>query len=127
SGTIKKSGGTGSTQMNVPLTAQSGSQFLVQSGTFYVGAVASTGATFNAASGTNIIFNTSDAHTFDAASTISGAGTTQWQGGTNTVSGTISTPLSLSGGTLSINSASAQSIPTLTLSGGTLNGTAPIT
>src|SRR5205823_271019 len=88
---------------------------------------ASTGATFNVASGTNLIFNTSDTHTFDASSIISGAGTTQWQSGTNTISGTISTPIAVSGGTLSINSASGQSIPTLTLTGGTLNGSAPIT
>jgi hypothetical protein len=127
SGTIKKSGGTGYATMNVPLTAQSGSQFLVQSGNFYVGAVTSTNATFNAASGTSLIFNTNDARTFDAASTISGAGTTLWQSGTNNFSGTITTPLSLAGGTLAINSASGQSVPTLTMQGGTLNGTAPIT
>src|SRR5437762_1598327 len=71
SGTIKKSGGTNYAQMNVPLTAQSGSQFLLQSGSFYVGGVASTGATFNVASGTNLIFNTSDTHTFDASSILS--------------------------------------------------------
>jgi uncharacterized repeat protein (TIGR01451 family) len=127
SGTIKKSGGTGNATMSVPLTAQSGSQFLVQSGNFYVGAVSSTNSTFNAASGTTLIFNTNDTRTFDAASTISGAGTAQWQSGTNAFNGTISTPVSLSGGTLTINSASGQSIPTLTMSGGTLNGTAPIT
>src|SRR5207249_734667 len=51
SATIKKSGGTGASYFTVPLTAQSGSQFLVQSGTVYLGAVTSTGATFNVAAG----------------------------------------------------------------------------
>jgi large repetitive protein len=127
SGTIKKSGGTGNSALNVPLTAQSGSQFLVQSGSFYVGAVTSTNSTFNAASGTNLIFNTNDTRTFDAASSITGAGTVQWASGASTFNGTITTPLAIAGGSLAINSASGQSIPTLTLSGGTLNGTAPIT
>jgi uncharacterized repeat protein (TIGR01451 family) len=126
SGTIKKSGGTGGSTFSVPLTAQSGSQFLVQSGLLYLGAVAATGASFNVSSGATLNFYYSDVRTFDAASTITGAGTLLVQGGTSTVSGTLSTPLSLSGGTLTINSAAAQSISTLTMAGGTLNGSAAV-
>jgi len=126
SGTIKKSGGTGISYFTVALTANSGSQFLGQSGTFYVGAVTATSATFSVSSGATISFATGDTRTFDAATTISGAGTTAWQGGSNTVSGTLSTNVNLGGGTLTLNSASAQSIPTLTLNGGTLAGSAAI-
>src|ERR1051326_5740901 len=124
--TFKKSGGTGTGQINVPLTANSGSQLLVQSGTLYVGAVTSTGATLNPSSGATLDFATSDTRTFDSASSISGPGTVVWQSGTNTFNGTYSTITTINGGTLSINSASAQTIPTLTLNGGTLNGSAAI-
>src|SRR5207244_11998259 len=57
---IKKSGGTGTSTFSVPLIAQSGSQLQVQSGTVYLGAVTSTGATFNVAAGKTLNFNTSD-------------------------------------------------------------------
>jgi uncharacterized repeat protein (TIGR01451 family) len=125
-GTIRKSGGTGTSYFTAPLTAQNGSQFLVQSGALATGAIASSGGTFNVAGGTTLATYTNDARSFDAASTIGGAGTLAVSTGTNTVGGTLSTPLSLSGGTLTMNSAAAQSIPTLAMSGGTLNGSAAI-
>ena len=125
SGTIRKSGGANS-YFTVPLTMQSGGQLLVQSGVVYLGAVTSSGGTFNVASGTTLYTYTSDVRTFDASTSILGAGTFQAQGGTNTISGTISANLQIGGGTTTINSASAQSIPVLTMSGGTLNGTAAV-
>jgi hypothetical protein len=125
-GTIKKSTGAGNSTLNVPLIAQSGSQFLAQSGTFYVGAVTSTGATFSVSTGATLYFYYNDTRTFDAASTISGAGIVQWGSGTNTITGTLSAPTVMSGGTLTINSAAAQSVPTLTMQSGTLNGSAAI-
>jgi large repetitive protein len=126
SGTIKKSGGAGSTYFTVPLTAQSGSQFLVQSGTVQIGAVTATSATFNIASGTTLVLYSSDNRTLDAASSVSGSGTLQVQSGTTTIAGTITTNIAATGGTLTINSAAAQSVPTLALSGGTVNGSATI-
>ncbi|HKS22368.1 MAG TPA: LamG-like jellyroll fold domain-containing protein [Thermoanaerobaculia bacterium] len=126
SGTIRKSGGTGASQVQIPLVATSGAQILGQSGTFYVYKVTSTGATFDAASGAVMLFYSNDTRTFDAASTLSGAGTIQVSNGTNTLAGTISANLTVAGGTFTLSSASTQSIPTLTLQGGTLNGTAPI-
>src|SRR5260221_16868 len=128
SGTIKKSAGTGSSTLAVPLVAQNGSQFLAQSGTFNLAAVTSSGATFNASSGATLNFNTADTRTFDASSTLSGAGNLQWSAGTNTVSGAynVTGALAVSGGTLTLNSASTLIVPTLTMTGGTLNGSAPI-
>ena len=146
SGTIKKSGGTGSTSLTVPLTAQSSSQFLVQSGTFLVGAVSASSTTFNALANTTLYFNTNDTRSFDAGSFINGAGTVQWGGGTNTVNVTYNVTgatkntgatttinaitsigdLTVSGGTLTLNSGSTVSVPTLTMQGGDLSGSAPI-
>src|SRR5204862_165484 len=125
-GIIKKSSGTSGTVFNVPLTAQSGSQFQVQSGLIYLGAVTSTGAAFTVSSGANLYFYYSDSRSFDTASTISGAGTLQVQGGTNNFAGTLSTSLTMLGGTLNVNSAGAQSIPKLLMQGGTLAGTANV-
>jgi hypothetical protein len=126
SGTIKKSAGTGNTTFNVPLTMQSGGQFLVQSGTVYFGNIASTGGSFNISSGALAILYYTTTATFDAASAVTGAGTLQNAAGTNSVAGTISASILMTGGTLSINSASAQSIPTLTMQGGTLSGSGNI-
>ena len=125
-GTIKKSGGTGTSYLLIPLTAQSGSQFLIQSGTFGVGAITATGATFNASSGATFFFYTGDVRTFDAASPITGSGALLAQAGTNTVSGTLMLATTLSSGTLTINSAAAQTLPSLAMTGGTLNGTAGV-
>ena len=126
SGTIKKSAGTSVSNFNVALTAQSGAQFLVQSGTVYADAITSTGAAFTVSSGATLTFYYGGNRTFDAASTISGAGLTQMQGGTATINGTLSTPLNISGGTVTINSAATQTIPTLTMAGGTFNGTSNV-
>src|SRR5260221_12864739 len=53
SGTIKKSAGTGSSTLNVPLVLQSGSQFLVQTGTiFFLDAMTATTTMIASASGT---------------------------------------------------------------------------
>ena len=78
SGTIRKSGGTGASNLAMPLIATSGAQILGQSGTFDIYAVASTGATFNVSSGAVLYFYSTDIRTFDAASTLSGAGTMQF-------------------------------------------------
>src|ERR1051326_8432522 len=145
-GTKKKSGGTNGSNLPPPLTAQSGSQLQVQSGPMYMYSVTSTGAQFSVASGAQLVFYSGDARTFDAAFTISGAGTVVWQGGTDTVgasynvtgvtkctgaTATLSNIVSVgdlfvSGGTLTLNSASALAVGTLTMQGGTLSGTAPI-
>jgi uncharacterized repeat protein (TIGR01451 family) len=147
SGTIRKSGGTGAANLSIPLVAQSGAQILAQSGTFAIYAVSSTGATFNAAGGAVMYFQSNDTRTFDAASTLSGAGTMQFNTGTNTVNGTYNVTgatknnsatvtianvtstgdITTTGGTLTLNKASALSVPSITLQGGTINGTAPIT
>src|SRR5204862_2006552 len=71
-------------------------------------------------------FYYTDTRTFDAASSINGGGTLVVQGGTNSVAGTLTAALTVIGGTLTVNSAAAQSIPTLTMQGGTLNGSATI-
>jgi len=126
SGTIKKSGGTGASYFNVPLTQQSGAQFLVQSGTVYFGNMASSGGTLNISSGAVAYLNYTTTGTFDSASIISGAGTFEVAAGTTTFSGTITTALTMVGGTFTVNSASAQTIPTLTMQGGTLNGSANV-
>ena len=123
-GTIRKSAGTASS-FTAPLTANAGSQFLVQAGTFYMGNITSNGGAFSISSGAVLMFYYGNA-TFDAASTISGAGTLTAQGGTNAIAGTLSTALNLVGGTLSVNSAAAQTIPTLTMAGGTLGGSATL-
>src|SRR5207244_695002 len=146
-GTIKKSGNTGSTTLQIPISAQSGSQLLAQSGTINVGAVTSSGGTFSASNGATLAFNTNDTRTFDTASTVSGAGTIYWAAGTNTVNanynvtgttqnaatattiGSITSAgnITVIGGTLTLNSASTLSVGTLSMQGGTLAGTAPIT
>src|ERR1041385_8217612 len=145
-GTIKKSAGTNGSNLDVPLTANSGSQLLVQSGPLYMHNVTSTGATFNVSSGATLYFYYTTAATFDAASTISGAGTVQFGAGTETVAAayaisgftkvsggaaTLSNIINtgsilISGGTLTLNSGSALSVPALVMQGGVLNGTAPI-
>ncbi|HEX3108095.1 MAG TPA: LamG-like jellyroll fold domain-containing protein, partial [Thermoanaerobaculia bacterium] len=122
SGTIKKSAGTTS-YFNVPLTLQSGGQFLVQSGTVYFGNITGSGGTLNTSSGATAYLYYTTAAAFDASTTISGAGTLNNGAGTNSIAGTITSPLTMNGGTLSINSAATQSIPVLTMNGGTLNGT----
>src|ERR1051326_3854298 len=145
SGTIKKSGLTGTSTIQLPLSVQSGGQVLAQSGTLQLYAVTGSGATFSASSGAILYFYSSDTRTFDAASTISGAGNVTFSSGTNTVSGTynvtgqtinsatttIAAPTSTgaitaNGGTLTLNGASALSVPTLSMQSGTINGTAPI-
>src|SRR5205085_8032638 len=91
-GVIKKSAGTTSTgsSFTVPLTMQSGSQFLINTGIVYFGGtLASTGATLNVASGATAWFYYGDTRTFDAASSIIGSGTLEVSNGTNTVAGSI--------------------------------------
>src|SRR5437764_4979963 len=110
----------------VPFTSQSRSQLLEQSGTLNLAAVTSTSSAFSLASGAALEFNTGDTRTFDAATTMSGPGSVYWQGGTSTFAGTITAPVVASGGTFTLNSAATQSIPTLTMSSGTINGTAAI-
>jgi fibronectin-binding autotransporter adhesin len=122
SGTIKKSGGASGSTFSVPITLQSGGQFLIQASIAYLGNITSTGGTLNAASGTTAYFYYTTAATFDSASTISGTGTLQNGAGTNSIAGNVTTPILMSGGTLSINSATTQSVPTLTMQGGTLSG-----
>src|SRR6266542_5514955 len=133
SGTIRKSGGTGAANLGMPLIAQSGAQILGQSGTFDIYAVTSSGATFNVSNGAVLYFYSTDTRTFDAASTLSGAGTMQFNSGTNTINAvynvtgatknnsattTISNitslgDLTVSSGTLTLNGASAVSVPTI--------------
>src|SRR5205085_2991768 len=133
SGTIKKSAGSSGSTFNVPLITQSGSSVLAQASIFYLGPITSTGATFNVSPPATLNFYYSDTRTFDAASTISGAGTVQWTGGTNTVNGTYAISgttimsggtatlnsitntgsISMTSGTLTLNSASALTVPTL--------------
>src|SRR6185369_94167 len=72
SGTIRKSAGT-SSYFTVPLTMQSGGQFNVLAGTVYIGAITSTGGTFNVASGATLQTYTGDARTFDSATSIAGS------------------------------------------------------
>src|SRR5207247_2125812 len=74
-GIIKKSGGTGISTFSVPLTAQSGSQFLLQSGTVYLYAVTSTGATFNIRSEATRLNSSHETRTYAAASIIYSTGT----------------------------------------------------
>src|SRR5260221_6189274 len=58
-----KSAGTSSSNINVPIVLQSGSQFLVQAGaTFYLDAVTATSATISVASGATLYFR-SEEHT----------------------------------------------------------------
>src|ERR1043165_3058864 len=144
SGTIKKSAGTGTSYVQLPLTAQSGAQVLAQSGTLQVYGVTSSGATFD--SSATLLFASGDTRTFDAASTISGSGTVTFNAGTNTVSGTynvtgatqnnsatttIASPtavgdVTVSSGTLTLNGASTLNVHTITITSGTLTGSAPI-
>src|SRR5205085_11236156 len=87
-GVIKKSGGTTTTgsTFNVPLTMQSGSQFqLNANGTLYLGNVSSTGGAFTVPSGATLTFYYTTTSSFDAASSIAGAGSVVFQAGTNTV------------------------------------------
>src|SRR5205823_1970812 len=86
-GTIKKSAGASGSSFNVPLTLQSGSQLLVQNTILYLGNVTSNGGTLDVSNGATAYFYYTTASSFDAASTISGAGTVQWGAGTNSVSG----------------------------------------
>lgn len=146
-GTIMKSGGSFSTQIGVPISTGSGSQIVAQAGIFNIGAITGIGATCSASIGATLRFNTNDTRIFDAASTLSGLGTIEFASGTNTISGTTNTSgairnsgatttiggtisgigdITVSGGTLTLNSASTLSVRTLTMSGGTLTGTAPI-
>src|SRR5207248_3141685 len=107
---------------NVPLTAQSGSQFLFQTGSgllIYLSDVTSTGATFNVSSGKTLSFYYGTTHSFDAASTIGGSGTVEWYG-TNTVNGTYN----MTGATRSISGTTTigniTSVGDVTAQGGTL-------
>src|SRR5262249_9672505 len=138
---------TNGSSFTVPLLAQTGSFFLVQANIAYIGPVTSTGGTFTAvSSGNTLYFYYFETRTFDSASTISRAGTVNWANGTNTVhaaynvtgitasSGGTTTidnitsvgDVAISGGVLTLNSASALTVGTLNVTGGTLAGTASI-
>src|SRR5947207_1628352 len=73
-GTIKKSAGASGSSFNVPLTLHCGSRRLVQNTIRYRGTVTSNGATLDVSSGATAYFYYTTASSFDAASTISGAG-----------------------------------------------------
>src|SRR5205807_6285983 len=105
-GTIKKSAGTGQGSIQIPLTANSGSQVQVQSGSLLFGNVTSTGGTINVSSGAIALFYYTTTSTFDAASSFTGAGTVTFQAGTNTISGNynITGATKSTGGTTSIGS-----------------------
>src|ERR1041385_3309731 len=82
-GTIEKVGGTVGSNLDVPLVAQSGSQLNVGTGILYMHNVAATGAAFSVSGAATLYFYYTTTATFDAASTISGAGNVQWGNGTN--------------------------------------------
>src|SRR5205807_2018821 len=71
----------------------------------YLYAVTSTGAAFNVSSPATLYFYSADTRSFDAASSIGGAGIVQWNGGTNTVSApyNITGTTKAAGGTTTLN------------------------
>src|SRR5205085_5448871 len=95
-------------------------------GTWYLGNVASTGGAFTVPSGTTLWLYYTTTGSLDAASSITGAGTLRVNAGTTTHAGNVSTSIFMAGGTLTLNSASTLSIPTLTMQGGIFNGTANV-
>lgn len=123
SGAIVKTSGNRSL-LAVPLTIENGGRVDIQNGAISFGDIASHGGRINIAYGTTAFLASTTTATFDEASTITGGGTLECAAGTAAVAGTISVAaVRIKGGTLSINSATPQSIPTLDLKGGTLNGT----
>src|SRR5205823_15047441 len=89
-GLIKKSSCTSctnSSSIQVALTVQSGGQVQVLAGNLLFGNITSTGGAFSVSSGATMYAYYTTTSSFDAASSISGAGTVIFQAGTNTVSG----------------------------------------
>src|SRR5437588_720360 len=92
-GTIKKSAGTGQGGIQIPLTADSGSQVQVQSGSLLFGNVTSTGGTINIPTTFSIATLTMSGGTLSGTASFSLTGTTQtWTGGTIAGTGTLTIP-----------------------------------
>src|SRR5207244_3434565 len=103
------------------LTVQSGGQVQVNAGIIYFGNISSTGGAFTVVSGATMYLYYTITSSFDAASSISGAGTVIFQAGTNTVSGTynITGTTKSVGGTTSIGT-NITAVGDLVVTGGTL-------
>src|SRR5512140_1586045 len=119
-GTVRKSGGTGTTPLNV--FVMNGGTFEVQSGTVSLNEGGDSQGVFNASAGTTLNFG-GGTMTLETNSIVSGAGTNAFSGGTVLINGTYSvqgTTL-LNGATVNFNSGATTH--DATCSAGILSGT----
>jgi fibronectin-binding autotransporter adhesin len=146
SGTLKKSAGSGTSSMSWLVTNQTGGQVLAQTGTLQLHSLGTSTGLFNVSSGATLHFYNIGG-TLDASSTISGAGNVNFgassltsngtynitgsttSSNTTTLNGTITSlgALAVNGGTLTLNSASTLTVPSLSFTSGTITGSAPLT
>lgn len=143
-GTLTKSGGSGTTYLDLPLTNTG--TLNVQSGTLNLAEGGSSSGTVNVSSGAALVLN-QNTFTFQDGAQLTGAGTIRTSGGTTEFVGnhTATTTLALTSGNLSVSgnttTSGAGSISggtykgpgnltfggTLTISGGTLEGAGTLT
>ncbi len=119
-GTLQKSAGIGTTDLNVFLVNQTGGKVDVQSGTIAVDRTNSSPGSFTVEAGATLSFP-SNAVSLSAGSTVSGAGTVLFNGGVVDINGTynVTGTTSIQGGTANFNGKAT--IGTLAQSGGTAN------
>jgi hypothetical protein len=125
-GVLSKIGTTGATTLNVTFVNSGDVQ--AQSGTLDLNGGGSASGTFEVSADATLQFANKN-YTLGAASSVTGAGTAIFSGGTVNLSG----PLSMSGtniingGTLAVNAPGSMAVTNLIiLSGGSLNGNAPV-
>jgi hypothetical protein len=119
-GTLRKSGGSGTTTISLPFYNSGSVSALVGTIAFNNGAVL--GGSFNAAPGATISFN-SGTFSYTVPPILSGPGTLQLNGGTLTLASDVLANLKLVSGTVSLGpSFQGGTITNLTLLGGTLTG-----
>ncbi|HUP61678.1 MAG TPA: hypothetical protein VNA69_14805 [Thermoanaerobaculia bacterium] len=125
-GTMSKTAGTG--VKDITIAFNNTGQVNVNSGTLRPTAGGTSSGTFNVASGATLRF-AGGTHTLDASSTLTGAGTFDFNSGTVNFTGTysVSGTLSITGGTFNLDTASAVSIPMLTQTNGTFGGSTAVT
>jgi hypothetical protein len=123
-GTVQKSAGSGATALNARFNNDG--TLDVAFGPLTLGGGGASSGTFTAETGTTLSFGGGLA-TLSAASTVNGAGSVAFSGGTTTLLGayTLTGDTTVSGGTPTFNS--NVTLPTLTLSGGTLAGAGTVT
>src|SRR2546423_3607876 len=119
-GTVRKSGGTGTTSINIPF--YNSASVVALQGTLNLNGGGTLDGTFNASAGATINFN-GGTFTYGATPVLSGAGAIRFSGGNLTLLSDVIPNLQMAGGTLGLSPLfQGGSISNLSLGGVTLIG-----